>query len=97
MEESKEFQSESIVNEFKRLFKQSFPNGCSERQRADLMAFFFAGYVTHNQEFNEAKAKLGVEAAEVFMEELSRDVFDRTKYLIECMVADDYTHKMFKQ
>ena len=91
-----DFESESVLNKFKELFKQAFPNGCDVRQMADLMAFFMAGYQDACLDYRKAQDDLGFEGGELFMDGLKDDNHNRVQYLIKCMVKGDYSHKMFK-
>lgn len=90
-----EFQTEQVVNEFERLFKQSFKDGCQPRQKADLLAFFMAGYIAYNQDFKSALKNMGFEGGILFMDEIVQDTFDRSRHLINCVVKNDLSHKMF--
>lgn len=90
------FQSEMVVEEFKKLFKQAFPKGCDVRQKADLMGFFLAGYQAAGIDQKKAVMSLGTEGGLLFMEEIIDDNHARAQFLIKCMIDEDYSHSMFE-
>lgn len=92
-----EFQTNTVIDEFKRLFEQSFPEPCHPRQKADLMSFFLAGYQASCIDMGKASHSLNsADKALVFMDEVKNDNYDRVQYLIRCMRSGDYSHKMFQ-
>lgn len=95
MSSKPEFETKTAVLEFRELFKQAFPNGCGERQKADLLLFFLAGYTGANAQWGDAIVKLGFEGATVFMQEINSDTMSQIKYAIHCTAAGDFSHDIF--
>jgi hypothetical protein len=94
----KEFESNHIIGEFKRLYEESFgkvKDQVDPRQKADLIAFFLAG-AQEGMNISLSLIKQNPYAAEVLIEEFRSDNYDRAKFCVECMVKNDYSHSMFK-
>lgn len=91
-----EFQTETTINAFKDLCKKAYPKGCSKRQKADLMTFFFAGHLTGCVDYVKALKNFPTqEAAVLFMNEIVKDSTCRGLYVANCMLTDKFTDSMF--
>ena len=94
----KEFESNHIIDEFKRLYEESFGKVKSEvdpRQKADLIAFFLAGaHVGMNIGLDLVRQN--PHAAEVLIKEFIEDNYERAKFCVDCMVKNDFSHNMFE-
>ena len=93
----KEFESNYIIAEFKRLYEDSFgkvKNEVDPRQKADLLAFFLAGAQT-GMNTSLSLVRQNPHAAEVLIEEFCNDNYERAKFCVECMVKNDFSHSMF--
>ena len=92
----KEFETEATLNAFRDLFKKAYPTGCSNRQKADLMSFFFAGHITGCTQYvnalNELRTK---EGAMALMDNMVEDSTCRGLYAASCMITNKFTDPMF--
>ena len=94
----KEFESDHIINEFKKLYEQSFgkvKNEVDPRQKADLIAFFLAG-AQEGMGIALSLLRQNPNVAELLIEEFHSDNYERAKFCVECMVKEDFSHDMFK-
>lgn len=95
--EHPEFETEQVVNQFKDFFQHVWPEGTNQRQKADLIATFMAGYCSGAQDFKKAINKFSsIDGAILFMNEIINDTTTRAKYAAQCMLENDFSHEMFE-
>lgn len=91
-----EFDTKTAKLEFNKLFKMAFPDGCTDRQKADLLCFFLAGYTSANSHWGDAIVKMGLVAAPEFINEINQDTMKQLGFCIEKMKSSDFSHAIFK-
>lgn len=97
MKKKIEFETTTVINEFREFFKSSYPNDCSPRQKADIMASYLAGYFSVGCHFTHMiKNGLHQDGAVLMQDCINEDTGNRISFLIECMKKDDYSHRMFR-
>lgn len=95
-----EFETKTALIEFKKLVKEAYPTASQlhPRQHADLMAFFFAGFIDGCQKYHKGVDSFPtVEGANLFMGEIIEDTIEQGKFIAQSMIRDDFSHEIFKQ